>query len=119
LDGVAPSQMVGVSASVNLALHQKVQKFSYGAGSPGWSRKKGHKTVVVDILLISFRRMLVFISFLIVFYCNLCVCFIVLCLSVSVFFCYYFMVNKRFVLGGGPDHPMGLANFEGERGVPL
>ena len=46
-DGVAPSQMVSVSASVNVPLHHKVQKFSYGTGSPGWSRKKGHKTVVV------------------------------------------------------------------------
>jgi len=46
-DGVAPSRMVGVSASVNLPLHHKVQKFSSGTGSPGWSRKKGHKTVVV------------------------------------------------------------------------
>ena len=42
-DGVAPSQMVGV----NLPLHQKVQKFSSGTGSPGWSRKKGRKTVLV------------------------------------------------------------------------
>ena len=46
-DGVAASQMVGVSASVNLPLHHKVQKFSSGTGSPGWSRKKGRKTVVV------------------------------------------------------------------------
>ena len=45
-DGVAPSWMVGVSVSVNLPLHHKVQKFSSGAGSPGWSRKKGHETVV-------------------------------------------------------------------------
>jgi len=37
LDGVAPSWMVSVSASVNLPLHQKVQKFSSGTGSPGWS----------------------------------------------------------------------------------
>jgi len=35
-----------VSASVNLSLHHKVQKFSSGTGSPGWSWKKGHKTVV-------------------------------------------------------------------------
>jgi len=28
-----------VSASVNLPLHCKVQKFSSGTGSPGWSRK--------------------------------------------------------------------------------
>jgi len=44
LDGVAPSRMVGVFASVNL---HKVQKFSSGTGSPGCSRKKGCKTVVV------------------------------------------------------------------------
>jgi len=35
------------SASVNLPLHHKVQKFSSGTGSPGSSRKKGRKTVVV------------------------------------------------------------------------
>jgi len=46
-DGVAPSRMVGVSGSVNLPLHHKVQKFSSGTGSPGWSRKKGRKMVVV------------------------------------------------------------------------
>jgi len=46
-DRVAPSRMVGVSASVNLPLHYKVQKFCPGNGSPRWSRKKGHKTVVV------------------------------------------------------------------------
>ena len=50
-DGVAPSRMVSVSASVNLPLHHKFQKFSSGTGSPGWSRKKGCKTdvVVVDV----------------------------------------------------------------------
>jgi len=47
LDGVVPSRMVSVSASVNLPLHHKVQKFSSGTGSPGWSRKKGRKMVVV------------------------------------------------------------------------
>jgi len=40
--------MVDVSASVNLSLHHKVQKFSSGTGSPGWSRKKDRKTVVVS-----------------------------------------------------------------------
>jgi len=49
LDGVAPSRMVGVSASVNLRFHYKVQKFSSGTGSPEWSRKKGRKMVVVII----------------------------------------------------------------------
>jgi len=44
--------MVGVSASVNLPLHHKVQKFSYGTGSPGWSRKKGRKTVVVVVVVV-------------------------------------------------------------------
>jgi len=46
-DGVAPSRMVSVSASVNLPLRHKVQKFSSGTGSPGWSRKNGRKTVMV------------------------------------------------------------------------
>ena len=45
LDGVAPCWMVSVSASVNLAMHHKIQKFSSGTGLPGWSRKKGCKTV--------------------------------------------------------------------------
>jgi len=49
LDVVAPSRMVGVSASVNIPLHHKVQKFSSGTGSPGWSRKKGHKAIVVCV----------------------------------------------------------------------
>ena len=38
--------MVGRSASVNLPLHHEVQKFSSGTSSPGWSWKKGRKTVV-------------------------------------------------------------------------
>ena len=42
--------MVGVSASVNLPLQHKVQKFSSGTGSPGWSRKKGRKMVVVVVV---------------------------------------------------------------------
>jgi len=46
-DGVAPSRIVDVSASVNFPLHHKVQKFSSGTSSPRWSRKKGRKTVVV------------------------------------------------------------------------
>jgi len=44
-NGVAISRMVVVSASVNLPLHHKVQKFSSGTSSPGWYRKKGRKTV--------------------------------------------------------------------------
>jgi len=46
-DGVATSWMVCVSAFVNLSLHHKVQKFSSGTDSPGWSQKKGPKTVCV------------------------------------------------------------------------
>jgi len=53
LDGVAPSRMVGVSASVNLPLHHNVQKFSSGSGSPGWSWKKGRKTVVVVVVTVT------------------------------------------------------------------
>jgi len=47
-----PSRMVDVSASVNLPLHHKVQKFSSSTGSPGWSRKKDPKTVVVVVPLL-------------------------------------------------------------------
>ena len=46
-----PSQMVDLSASVNLPLHHKVQKLSSGTGSPGWCRKKGRKTVVVVVVV--------------------------------------------------------------------
>jgi len=46
-DGVALSQMVSMSASVNLPLHHKVQKFSSGTDSSRWSLKKGCKMVVV------------------------------------------------------------------------
>jgi len=49
-DGVSPRWMASVSASVNLPLHHKVQKFSSGTGSPGWSRKKGRKMVVVVVV---------------------------------------------------------------------
>ena len=49
-DGVSPRRMASVSASVNLPLHHKVQKFSSGTGSPGWSRKKGRKMVVVVVV---------------------------------------------------------------------
>jgi len=47
---VAPSRMVGVSASVNLPLNHKVQKFSSGTSSPERSRKKGRKTDVCVLL---------------------------------------------------------------------
>ena len=40
-DGVAPSRMVGVSASVSLPLHHKVHKFYSGTTSPRWSQKNG------------------------------------------------------------------------------
>ena len=46
-----PIRMVGVSASLNLLLHHKVQKFSSGTGSPGWSWKKGRKTVLVVVVV--------------------------------------------------------------------
>ena len=51
--GVAPSRTVDVSASVNLPLHHKVQKFSSGTSSPpGWSWEKGCKTVVVVVFIL-------------------------------------------------------------------
>jgi len=40
----------GLSVSVNLPWHYKVQKRSSGTGSPGWSRKRAVKTVVVGIV---------------------------------------------------------------------
>jgi len=46
-DGVAPSRMVSVFASVNLPLHHKVQKFSSGTGSPGALGKRAVKQVCV------------------------------------------------------------------------
>ena len=39
-DGVAPSRMVSVSASVNLPLHHKAQKFSSGTGLPDGPGKR-------------------------------------------------------------------------------
>ena len=36
-----------------VALHHKVQKFSSGTGSLGWSRKKGRETVVVVVVLVA------------------------------------------------------------------
>jgi len=51
---VAPSRMVSVSASVNLPLHHKVQKFCSGTGSPRWLQKMGckFKTVVVPATIV-------------------------------------------------------------------
>ena len=43
LDGVAPSQMVAVCASVNLPLHHKVQKFSSGTAHPDGPGKRAVK----------------------------------------------------------------------------
>ena len=40
-----------MSASVGLPLHRQVQKFSSGTGSPGWSRERGRKMVVVVVVL--------------------------------------------------------------------
>jgi len=51
--------MVGVSASVNLPLHHKVQKFSSGISSPGWSWKKGRKTVLVVVLYKNLGQILI------------------------------------------------------------
>ena len=46
-DGVAPSWMVGVSASVNLPLHHTVQKFLFWHWLTQVVPEKGRKTVVV------------------------------------------------------------------------
>jgi len=74
LDRVAPSRMVCVFASVNLPLHHKVQMFSSGTGSPGWSWKKGHKTVVcvfsTSTLLVVTGRTFSLVHFLQKFSCG-------------------------------------------------
>jgi len=44
-----------VSASVDLPLHHKAQKFCSGTGSPGWSQIKGRKTVVVVVSRVRVR----------------------------------------------------------------
>jgi len=52
--------MVGVSASVNLLWHHKVQKFSSGTGSPGWSQKRAVKRLCVcnyqDLTLVTYYK---------------------------------------------------------------
>jgi len=55
-DGVAPGRMVGVSLSVSLPLHHKAQKFSSGTDSPGWSLKKGRKTVVYVCVCVTYLQ---------------------------------------------------------------
>jgi len=47
-----PSRMVSVSASVNLPLHHKVRSSLLALAHPGWSRKKGRKTVVVVVVVV-------------------------------------------------------------------
>jgi len=65
--------MVGVSTSVNLPLHHKVQKLSSGTISPEWSQKKGHKTVVVVVVvfapvnLVTEQHMRLLVSYFIFF----------------------------------------------------
>jgi len=66
-DGVAPSRMVGLSASVNLPLHYKVQKFSSGTGSPWWSQKKGRKMDVCVCACIYFVLFSMYYTTLILF----------------------------------------------------
>jgi len=48
-DGVAPSRMVSVSASVNLSLHHKVQKFYSGPAHPGGPGKRAVKRLCVFV----------------------------------------------------------------------
>jgi len=43
--------MVDMTASVNLPLYHKIQKFSSGTGSPGWSRKMVVVVLVVVVVV--------------------------------------------------------------------
>ena len=55
-DGVASSRMVGVSASVNLPLHHKVQKFFSGTDSPSEpvpSLNNAYKHMIIAIIIIT------------------------------------------------------------------
>ena len=73
--------MVNVSASVNLPLHHKVQKFSSDTGSPRCSRKKGRKMVVVcvcvwyvcDVWLIGKLHLSGYLCSCLIHYVHLCV----------------------------------------------
>ena len=51
LDGVAPSRMVSVSASVNLPLHHKVQKVLFWHRLTRVVQENGRKTVVVVVVV--------------------------------------------------------------------
>ena len=73
-DGVAPSRMVSVSASVSLPLQHEVQKFSSGTGSPGWSQKKGRKTVVVVVYIFKSVSKKIYTQCMHVCTCCMCVC---------------------------------------------
>ena len=86
-DGVAPSPMVSVFASINLTLYHKVQKFTSGTGSPGWSRKKGHKTVV-------------------------CVCYSTFVHTCSVLWCVQFCPSSVVCGLRGGQRPQRLAGFQ-------
>jgi len=68
-----------VSASVNLPLHHKVQKFSSGTSSPRWSRKKGRKAVVVVVKVSAVDRPRIYVS-------DLCQLFISLSPWLFIFF---------------------------------
>ena len=54
--GVASSRMVVVSASVGLSLHHKVQKFSFGTDSTGWSRKRAVKRIWCGLCFVVLYR---------------------------------------------------------------
>jgi len=45
--GTGLSGWSGAQPDGQSSLHHKVQKFSSGTGSPGWSLEKGSKTIVV------------------------------------------------------------------------
>ena len=61
LDGVAPSRMVGVSASVNLPLHHKSRSSLLAPAYPGGPGKKGCKMVVVCGVVVVLCVFVVFI----------------------------------------------------------
>ena len=87
--------MVGVSASINLLLHHKVQKFCSGTGSPGWSREKAVKQlcVCVCMLCIFDRYLCTPLNADVIYFVNV---FTVFCLHLRYVSCYSIFDLSKF-----------------------
>jgi len=66
-DGVAPNRMVGVSASVNLPLHHKVQNSLLAPAHPGGPGKRAVKRLCGAVV---FVFLLLFVSSIVWYWCR-------------------------------------------------